>query len=179
MSAHPGIESFLVSYALLLIGGITYQNMNTALMLRVGPCSWEQTVRLLKAVRSSEVRQIAARPDHECNNLDILLAVGGPEGLDRLRHNGMVLAALARHLEAFSLLYDPTVVERIETCSLTLRRKAFLARTLLALRCGTYVNMLCVRSIAITYCEMVPLLIGIYSTTHIARRERLIAACNW
>ena len=169
-------------YALVLVTAIVCVQIRAH---RLGASEWEQQVGRLKAVRVQGLRTIAAQcmdgtENGPCRHAsEAIRLLGGREGLDRLESNARVLVSLASYVNVWSVEDGFAEFQEMRMNMRTLSwRIAELKMRLLCQPNGrrTYATL---EIVAASYCQMVTSLLSVYSLTHVARRDRLIAACNW
>ena len=102
----------LCAVALVLLGGLSYQHV---VINKLHRCDWNELLTHLQAVPRAPVSEVATDYLNPQPNqlilepMDVWAAVGGIEGVRRMRHNADVLIALAAYAERWN--FEEGVIE--------------------------------------------------------------------
>ena len=167
--------------AAVLLGGLIYQHTVTN---RLHRCEWNDLLGQLASVPRAPVSQVAEEYlNPQPNQLgteptDIWAALGGLEGMRRMRKNARVLIALAAYAERWNYIEGVIVAERMRHDALQLRRATFQITMRAALGTGSLRVPFYMHEAAGAYHLMTQRLLALYQTSHIGLYPRLAEALN-
>jgi hypothetical protein len=171
----------LGAVALILLGGLTYQHLVTNKLHR---CDWNDLLTQLQAVPRAPVSEVATDYLNPQANqivlqpMDVWAAVGGIEGVRRMRHNADVLIALAAYAERWNFEEGVIVAERMRRDALQLRRATLQVRLRMSLHAGRIHLPFYVHEAAVAYHLMTERLLALYKSSHAGLYPQLAEALN-
>lgn len=171
----------LLLAAIVLLGGLFYQHTVTN---RLHRCEWNDLLGQLQSVPKAPLSRVADEYLNPQPNqlgiepVDIWAALGGIEGMRRMRKNARILIALAAYAERWNYTEGVIVAERMRRDALQLRRATFQ----IGLRAGVGAGQLHIpfymHEAAGAYHLMTQRLLALYQTSHIGLYPRLAEALN-
>jgi hypothetical protein len=174
------LPSFLFcSLVALMLGRILYAD---AVMRRLLRCDWNELIGKLERIPQTEVSRIGEdylnpRSNQiEIEPADIWTAIGGLEGVRRMRRNARILIALAAHAQRWNFTESVIVMERMRRDAMQLQRAT------LQITLRTFLHLGCLRvpfhlhESAGAYYLMTKRLTTLYQNSHSGLYPRLVLA---
>jgi len=167
--------------AAVLLGGLVYQHTVTN---RLHRCDWNDLLTQLQPVPTAPVSRVAdeylnPQPNQLATEpIDIWEALGGLDGMRRMRKNARILIGLAAYAERWNYTEGVIVAERMRRDALQLRRATFHIALRTALGADRLRVPFYMHEAAVAYHLMTQRLLVLYQTSHIGLYPRLAEALN-
>jgi|SRR5579883_891024 len=167
--------------AAVLLGGLCYQHTVTTRLYRR---DWRDLLGQLASVPAAPVSRVAGeylnpRPNQlGAEPMDIWIALGGVEGLLRMRKNARILVALAAYAERWNYTEGVIVAERMRRDALQLRRATFQITLRARFGAGSLRIPFYLHEAAVSYHLMTQRLLAHYQSSHAGLYPRLAEALN-
>ena len=171
----------LCAVALVLLGGLSYQHLRANKLHR---CDWNDLLTQLQAVPRAPVSEVATDYLNPQSNqlilepIDVWEALGGIEGVRRMRHNADVLIALAAYAERWNFEEGVIVAERMRRDALQLRRATLQVSLRTSLRAGRVHLPFYLHETAVAYHLMTERLLALYKGSHAGLYPQLAEALS-
>jgi len=174
------LPSFLFcSFVVIVLGRIVYTD---AVMRRLLRCDWNELIGKLETIPQMEVARIGddylnPRSNQiEIEPADIWTAIGGLEGVRRMRRNARVLIALAAHAQRWNFTESVIVMERMRRDAMQLQRATLQITLRTCLHLGSLRVPFHLHESTSSYYLMTKRLLTLYQNSHSGLYPRLVVA---
>jgi hypothetical protein len=174
------LPSFLFcSLVAIVLGRILYAE---AVMRRLYRCDWKELLGKLEAIPHAEISRLGddylnPRSNQiEIEPNDIWTAIGGLEGVRRMRRNARILIALAAHAQRWNFTESVIVMERMRRDAMHLQRATLQITLRTFLHLGSLRVPFHLHESAGSYYLMTKRLMTLYQNSHSGLYPRLVLA---
>jgi hypothetical protein len=172
---------FFCSFIVIILGRVLYSE---AAMRRLYRCDWNELIGKLEAIPQAEVARLGddylnPGPNQiQFEPADIWTALGGLEGIHRMRRNARILVALAGHAQRWNFTESVIVTERMRRDALMLQRATLQVTLRTALHIGRMRVPFHLHESAGAYHLMTKRLVTLYKNSHSGLYPRLVVALD-